>query len=85
MTIRLQNMARGAALPLLLLLAVAGCDDKKKDPPTPPPVVVVPPAEDAFGTGFGTAFRASPNSDPRTPADGDIVPLTLTQDAKSVG
>lgn len=38
------------------------------------------PLEDSFGAGFGQAFRAAANSDPRDPAAADIVPVDLTKD-----
>lgn len=42
-----------------------------------------PPAarfEEQFGsaTGFGTAFRGTPNSEPRDVAPGDTIPVSLT-------
>lgn len=40
--------------------------------------------EDTFGAGFGQAFRANPNSDPRDPAAGDVVPADLTRDATPI-
>ena len=40
--------------------------------------------EDTFGAGFGQAFRAAPNSDPRDPAAGDVVPADLTRDATPI-
>jgi hypothetical protein len=47
----------------------------------------MPPAqrlEDMFGQGFGQTFRADPNSDPRNPAAGDIIPLDPARDATPV-
>ncbi len=34
--------------------------------------------EDQFGKGFGKAFRADPNSEPRNVVEGDVVPVSLT-------
>lgn len=66
---------------------LAACGDGNQStvtpPVTPPPVVVPPPApklEDQFGTNFGIAYRADPNTDAKDPAPGDIVPLSLTTD-----
>ena len=53
--------------------------------PAPPPVVVPPPpapkVEDQFGTNFGIAYRADPNTDAKDPMAGDIIPLSLTTEA----
>jgi hypothetical protein len=72
---------------VLITALLAGCDSSNKieAPPPPPATVAPPPPEDAFGTNFGEAFRADPNSEPRTPADGDIIPLSFTEDARPVG
>jgi len=34
--------------------------------------------EDAFGKGFGEAFRADPNSEPRNVTESDVKPVSLT-------
>ena len=34
--------------------------------------------DDQFGKGFGKAFRADPNSEPRTVDETDVKPLSLT-------
>ena len=60
------------------------------DPPPPPPPQPPPPPETNFaepgdfGAGFATAFAADPNSDPTDPMDGDIIPVTKTQDPLDV-
>lgn len=70
---------------VLALSALGACSDsKKKDE-----MVVVPPQSgpsqlSSFGTQFATAYRADPNSDPYTPADGDVLALTLTADPVSI-
>lgn len=74
----------------LVAATLAGCGGDNNQaaapPPAPPVVVAPPPQENAFGANFGTAFRASPNAAaPATPADGDIVPLSLTTDPVNVG
>lgn len=45
--------------------------------PQPPPAA---PIEDNFGAGFGAAFRANPNSEPRDPMAADIIPVDVTKD-----
>ena len=52
--------------------------------PVPPPVVATP-QENQFGTNFANAYRASGTSAPITPADGDIIPLSLTTNPVKVG
>ena len=45
--------------------------------------VPVPPAaklEDSFGAGFAAAFQKGANTDPREPAAGDVVAVSLTTD-----
>ncbi len=34
--------------------------------------------EDKFGNGFGKAFRANPNAEPRTVSASDVKPVSLT-------
>ncbi|MGD2133703.1 MAG: hypothetical protein PVI23_12990 [Maricaulaceae bacterium] len=71
-------------------LAIGACDDLYDDngggytPPPPPPPPPATPLEDTFGTGFGTAFRADPNTDPVDPMAGDIVALDLTADPTEI-
>ena len=74
----LNNIFRGGVL-LAVGLSVAACDPKRDIPVNnaPGPVVVVQ-QEDQFGTRFGTAFRADNNSEPYSPADGDIVAISFT-------
>lgn len=77
-----------AALLLLGTGMLAACSgsDNNAGAPAPPPVVVAPtPQENAFGANFGTAFRAAETAPPVTPADGDIVPLSLTTEPVRVG
>ncbi len=72
-------------LPAVGLAACGGSNDSAMAP-APPPVVVTPaPQENAFGANFGAAFRAPDTAAPVTPADGDIVPLSLTTDPAKVG
>jgi hypothetical protein len=78
------NRRSAGSLLLLGLLAGCGSDGMKTPAPPPPPVAATPP-EDAFGANFGAAFRADPNSAPRTPVDGDIIALTFTENARTVG
>lgn len=75
------------AIILLPAVGLAACGGSNNSAMAPaPPVVVTPaPQENAFGANFGAAFRASENAAPVTPADGDIVPLSLTTDPAKVG
>ncbi len=36
--------------------------------------------EDQFGKEFGKAFRAHPNSEPANISDGDVVPVSVTDE-----
>ncbi len=71
-------------LALALALAVAACGSAS--PPTPPGGggVVTVKQEDQFGIPFGIAFRADNNSEPYSPADGDIVAVSLTAEPVDV-
>lgn len=44
------------------------------------PVPPAPKLEAAFGAGFATAFQQGANTDPREPAAGDVVAVSLTTD-----
>ena len=73
---------------VLAASALAACGGNKGgDTAVAPPVTVVtpPPQENAFGANFAAAFRASPTAEPIVPADGDIIPLSLTTDPITVG
>jgi hypothetical protein len=62
--------------------ALADCGGSNNTPPAPP-VAVTPPAaklEDQFGAGFGTAFRADPNTEAKDPAPGDVNPVDPTRE-----
>ena len=70
---------RGGSM-LVLGLAIAACGSNNNTAPPPPsgggPITVR--QEDQFGVPFGTAFRADNNSEPYSPADGDIAAISLT-------
>lgn len=62
---------------------LSACGNNNYSAPPPPVVVPPPPApkvEDQFGTNFGIAYRADPNTDAKDPMAGDIIPLSLTTD-----
>lgn len=70
----------------LVSAAVTACGGSNDAAPAPP-VVVTPPAarlEDGFGTGFGTAYRAEPNTDARDPVPGDINPVDPTKESTTI-
>lgn len=72
-----RNALRGGFI-LILAISVVACGPRASPvPPDPGPVVTVK-QEDQFGVKFGTAFRADNNSEPYSPADGDIVAISLT-------
>lgn len=85
----MDRLTRSLPLALLASLGLAACsgsDNGSSAPPpvvvTPPPVVVTPPAplQSRFGGTVSTSFAASPNSDAREPAAGDVPPLSFTTD-----
>lgn len=63
---------------ILAIATIAGCSSNDKKSET---VVVNQPGPanlNGFGTQFAAAYRADPNSEPYTPADGDVPALSLT-------
>ena len=82
------NHSVRAALLLAAAAALSACGGGSKTTSSAAaPAVVVAPAlpENAIGASFGTAFRASETAAPVMPADGDILPLSLTTDPVKVG
>jgi predicted small lipoprotein YifL len=77
-------MIRNLILVAALGATLAACGSKGNNGDQPPPVVVTPRQEDQFGANFGTAFRRDPNTDPVNVADGDVVPLSLTNEAVAI-
>lgn len=71
-------------LPMLALTACGG-GDKSAVAPAPPVVVAPAPQENAFGANFGAAFRVPDTGAPVIPADGDIIPLSLTTEPVKIG
>jgi hypothetical protein len=74
----------GSAIALGLVLA--GCSGNNNTPtptPTPTPTVGVR-QEDSFGIAFGTAFRAPADSEPYSPADGDLTAVSLTAEPVTI-
>ena len=71
-------LLNGAAIGLtaITLAACGGGGGVGRGPPTPPPARL----EDGFGAGFAAAFRIAMFGDPRDPAPGDIIALSLTAD-----
>ena len=68
------------------VLSACGSSNNSPSPPPLPPVVVAPtPQENAFGANFAAAFRASDTAAPITPADSDIIPLSLTTEPVKIG
>ena len=66
-------------LMLVLGLAIAACGSgNNATPPGNGGGTVTVRQEDQFGVQFGTAFRADINSEPYSPADGDIAAISLT-------
>lgn len=73
---------RNAIVSLSLALALAACGGGGggTDRPPEPPTVVATAQEDKFGVAFGSAFRAPADGEPKPVNDGDIVPVSLTEE-----
>jgi hypothetical protein len=85
MTAMKRRLALGGSA-VALGLVLAGCSGNNNTPtptPTPTPTVGVR-QEDNFGVAFGTAFRASADSEPYSPADGDVSPVSLTAEPMTI-
>ncbi len=74
----IQRALLGTAL--ALPLAACGGGGGGSDSVIAPPIVVKTAQEDKFGVQFGIDFRASMNSEPASVNDGDIVPVSLTNE-----
>lgn len=71
------------ALVGVLATGLGGCfggGDDSTPPPDTPPVVVQPKQEDKFGLAFGMAFRVDANSEPTPVKDGDLIPISFTDE-----
>ncbi|MEO7786636.1 MAG: hypothetical protein ABIR77_02255 [Sphingomicrobium sp.] len=73
-----QRALIGTALALPLAACGGGGGGGGQDTVIAPPTVVTTKQEDKFGVAFGTAFRASMDSEPASVADSDIVPVSFT-------
>jgi hypothetical protein len=71
----------GAAAALLTGCGGSGGGGDVVVAPPPPPSASL---EDIFGTGFGSIFRASANSDPREPSTADVNAVSFTTDPIAV-
>ena len=74
----IQRALLGTAL--ALPLAACGGGGGGSDSVIAPPTVIKTAQEDKFGVQFGIDFRASMNSEPASVNDGDIVPVSLTNE-----
>ena len=68
------------ALPLAACGGGGGGGSGGSDTVIAPPTVIKTAQEDKFGVQFGIDFRASMNSEPASVNDGDIVPVSLTNE-----
>ncbi|QNM81713.1 hypothetical protein H8M03_06445 [Sphingomonas sabuli] len=65
---------------LAAFLAGCGRQNQTDDSTNDPLAASSSRQEDRFGEGFGTAYRAEPNSEPRNVSDADVTPLSTTTD-----
>jgi hypothetical protein len=79
---KFKQILRIATICCPLGLALAACGGGGggggSDKVAAPPTVITTAQEDKFGVGFGTAFRASPDSEPKIVNDDDLVPVSWT-------
>ena len=76
---RIHRSALRGGLILALTVSVVACSPSKtRVPPDNGGGAVTTKQEDQFGIVFGTAFRVLNDSEPYSPNDGDIVPISLT-------
>ena len=80
----IQKFALRGAIVLALAGAVVGCGPSASRPPPGSGGTVTVKQEDQFGVPFGIAFRADNNSEPYSPADGDIIAISLTTEPVDV-
>lgn len=67
-----------------LALGLAGCSGSSPAPtptPTPTPSTAF---QEQFGTGFNSAFQASPNATPAAVKPGDVIPVDPTAVPKTL-
>lgn len=57
---------------------LSACGNGNGGGTTPPVVTPAIKTEDQFGAGFGTRYRADPNTKATDPIPGDLIPLSLT-------
>lgn len=70
---------------LAFAAGLSACGGSDNNTVTPP--VVVQPAgkiEDMFGTGFGTRYRADPNTKATDPVAGDLNPVNPAADPVTI-
>jgi hypothetical protein len=84
------EMKRISQIGLLALAAstLAACDGgQNTGTAAAAPLTAEAPAreENSFGANFGTAFRAAQTATLVTPADGDVVPLSLMTNPTAIG
>ena len=78
-----KQLIQRALLGTVLALPLAACGGGGgggSDSVIAPPIVIKTAQEDKFGVQFGIDFRASMNSEPASVNDGDIVPVSLTNE-----
>ncbi len=82
-----KSLLRGASM-FGLGLALSACGSSSSVPPiSPSPMPTSSTAvrqEDQFGTQFGTAFRADPNSEPFAVNDGDLIAISFTTEPVTI-
>lgn len=73
-----------ASAVIMLATGLAACGSGSYAPTPTPTQTVTAKQEDQFGIVFGNDFRAGPNGEPASVADGDLVAVSLTTEPVTI-
>lgn len=68
----------------ILAAGLGACGSGNYTPTPTPTQTVTAQQEDQFGIVFANAFRASPNGEPVSVSDGDLVAISLTTEPVTI-
>ena len=83
MTHNTQLLLKASAV-ILLAAGLGACGSGNYTPTPTPTQTVMAQQEDQFGIVFANAFRASPNGEPVSVSDGDLVAISLTAEPATI-
>ena len=73
-----------ASAVVMLGTGLAACGSGNYSPTPTPSQTAAARQEDAFGLVFGTNFRADPNGEPSSVADGDLIAVSLITEPMTI-